>query len=280
MSALAAAAPRDRAALATLLAEAAGPVAFIAGGTDLLVAPRALPCAGLLVDLSRARDLAAISVDRDALRIGAAATLAELAVHPQIRALAPALAEAAALCGSVQIRNRATLGGNVATASAASDITPALAGLEARFWTLSRDGERLRPFEALIPAAGGSGLAPGEAIIAAEIPLPRRGRSAFVKLGPRDDLAIARLNLALEAEFDGARFGAVRLFAGAIAAAPQRLRRAEAALAGRAADAATLADFDRALSAEVEAAIPGRASLGYKRRAVVGLGRDLLGRLA
>jgi len=280
MSPLEAAAPTDRAALAALLAQTRGAVAFIAGGTDILVAPRSLPSAGLLVDLSRTRDLAGVVVEADVLRIGAATTLAALAGHALIRARLPALAEAAALCGCVQIRNRATLGGNVATTSAASDITPVLACFDARFRTLSRHGERLLTFDALVPAAGGSGLAAGEAIVAAEIALSGRpGRSAFAKLGPRDDLAIARLNLTLEAEFDGARFGATRLIAGAVAPAPLRLARAEAALAGRTPDAATLADFDRALIAEIEAAIPGRASLGYKRRAAVGLGRDLLARL-
>jgi carbon-monoxide dehydrogenase medium subunit len=280
MSALVAVSPPHRAALAALLAGAEGPLTFIAGGTDLLVAPRALPADGLLVDLTRARDLAGVAVKRNVLRIGAAATLAALAENAVIRARLPALAEAAAQCGSVQIRNRATLGGNVATASPASDLTPALACFGARFRTLARDGERRRGFKAMVPAAGGSGLARGEAIVAAEISLAGRlGRSAFAKLGVRDDLAIARLNLALEAEFDGARFGAARLYAGAVAPAPRRLARAERALAGRALDAATLEDFDRALVADIEAAIPGRASLGYKRRAVVGLGRDLLARL-
>lgn len=280
MSALVAAAPPHRAALAALLAQTREPVTFIAGGTDLLVAPRALPSIGLLVDLSRTPDLAGIAVERDAIRIGAATTLAELAGDAVIRARLPALAEAAAQCGSAQIRNRATLGGNVATASPASDVTPVLACFGARFRTLARDGERLRTFEDLLPAAGGSGLAPGEAIVAAEIPLGRRlGRSAFAKLGPRDDLAIARLNLVAEAEFDGATFGEARLFAGAVAPAPRRFARAEAALAGRPFDADTAAEFDRALVAEIEAAIPGRASLAYKRRAAVGLGRDLLARL-
>ncbi len=253
MSGLEAAAPADRAELAALIARERS-VTFIAGGTDLLVAPRALPECGLIVDLSRTRGLAGIAVGRGWLSIGATTTLAALAADPDVRRHARALAEAAADSGSVQIRNRATLGGNVATASPASDLTPALALFDASLGLLSRAGERRVDYAALE-------LGAGEAIVDIEIALgPRLARSAFVKLGVRDDLTIARLNLAVEADFDGARFGAVRFVAGAIAPRPRRLARVEAALAGRALDAEALGDFGDALVAEVDAAIPGRAS--------------------
>ena len=135
-------------------------------------------------------------------------------------------------------------------------------------------------FDALVPAPGGSGLLPTQAIVEIEIAhAPRLNRSAFVKLGPRDDLAIARLNLAIEADFDGQRFGAVRLYAGAIAPAPRRLDRVEATLVGRTLGPVTLDDFGRALVAEIDSAIPGRASQGYKRRAILGVGFDLVARL-
>ncbi len=272
MSGLEAAAPADRAELAALIARERS-VTFIAGGTDLLVAPRALPERGLIVDLSRTRGLAGVDVGDGRLCIGAATTLAALAADANVRVHARALAEAAADSGSVQIRNRATLGGNVATASPASDLTPALALFDASLGLLSRAGERRVDYAALE-------LGAGEAIVDIEIALgPRLAHSAFVKLGVRDDLTIARLNLAVEADFDGARFGAVRFVAGAIAARPRRLARVEAALAGRALDAEALGDFGDALVAEVDAAIPGRASLAYKRRAILGLGCDLIARL-
>jgi len=100
--------------------------------------------------------------------------------------------------------------------------------------------------------------------------------SAFVKLGPRRDLTISRLNLALLAEYQNNHFGAVRVEAGALGLGPLRLPLAEIALAGRKLEPATLRDFLSALAAEVDAAIPGRNSQIYKRRAVAGLGLDLI----
>lgn len=281
--ALQAAIPSDIGALKTLLADWRGPICYIAGGTDLLVAPRAPPDDGLLIDISRTVGLAFVAADEARLRIGAATTIGALARDPTIRRLFGALAQAAELCGSAQIRNRATIGGNVAGASPAGDLLPALQCADARFVVLGRDGaERRLPFDALVAGAGRTTLAPGDLIAEIEIPLAGRlSRSAFVKLGRRDDLAVSRLNLTMAADFDlpTLRFGEARLVAGAIAPTPLRLDSVAQTLRGRALRGAVARAFARALSSAVDAAIPGRASQPYKRRAVMGLAFDLLERI-
>ena len=282
MSTLQAASPRHLGALVDLLRSAEGPPTFIAGGTDLLVAPRRLPEEGLLIDLSGVEDLANVEARGGALRIGGATTIDALTRHPLILSHLPALAQAAALCGSAQIRNRATIGGNVATASPASDLTPVLKCFRAGFVLLSGQGEWRVEFGALLPEVGGARLGPGELIAEIEIPLEGRlGCSAFVKLGARDDVTIARLNLTIEAEFDPNSFqlGDIRLVVGALAPAPLRLSAVEQTLRGRVLDATTIRSFVAALLASADAAIPGRASHRYKRRALVGLALDLLQKL-
>jgi carbon-monoxide dehydrogenase medium subunit len=278
--ALQAAIPADLGALRALLAGAGGPVCYIAGGTDLLVAPRAPPSEGWLIDISRTAGLAFIAADETKLRIGATTTIAALARDPAIRRLFGALAQAAELCGSAQIRNRATIGGNVAGASPAGDLLPALKCARARFVVLGREGgERRLAFDALILGAGRTSLAPGDLIAEIEIPLAGRlPRSAFVKLGRRDDLAISRLSLTMEADFDSStrRFGEARLVAGAVAPTPLNLDGAAETLRGAALGGPLARAFSRALLNAVDAAIPGRASRPYKRRAVVGLGLELL----
>jgi len=275
MSALSVVAPPDLSTLRSLLAGAATPVHFLAGGTDLLIAGCPLPDTGLLVDLSRMDGMAHIATEGADIRIRAATTVVMLADHCGLRARFPALSEAAAQCGSVQIRNRATIGGNIANASPGADLLPVLLAAGARLCLLEPGGEW--NVVAILDFAP----APGRLIV--EVILPNAGilpRSAFVKLGVRQDLTISRLSLALLAELQDGRFGVVRLAAGAIGPKPRRLPHAESALEGRRLEPGTLRDFLSSLVVEVDNAIAGRASQLYKRRAIAGLGLDLIARIS
>lgn len=283
MSGLYAAAPADLGALKAMLANAAGPLCYVAGGTDMLVSPREPPHDGWLVDISRTLGLGDISLSDGTLRIGATATLTHLIRSDLIRQHLPVLAQAADLCGSVQIRNRATVGGNAANASPAGDLLPVLKCLDASFQVMRRNGggESLA-FDSLLIGAGRTSLTPGSLITRIDIPLgPRLGRCAFVKLGRRDDLTISRLNLIMEADFDtgAGQFGAVRLVAGAIAPVPLRLDAVADELARKPITQETARRFLEALADAVDGAIPNRASHGYKRRAIMGLGLDLLAQI-
>jgi CO/xanthine dehydrogenase FAD-binding subunit len=280
VSGVAAFAPADLGALAGVISRASGAVCFVAGGTDLLVAPREPPDDGWIVDISRTRGLSGITADQRELRIGATTTLADLIRSPVIRRHAPVLARTANLCGSAQIRNRATVGGNVANASPAGDLLPILKCFEARFDILTRGGGMaVKDFGELVTGAGRTSLGSGDLITAIHIPLTGRlPHAGFVKLGPRDDLTISRINLTMEADFDAAacQFGEVRLVAGAIGPVPQRLDGVARGLAFQVLTEERFMVFLESLAAAVDAAIPGRASQGYKRRAIMGVGADLL----
>jgi carbon-monoxide dehydrogenase medium subunit len=276
---LLAAAPRDLAALAPLI-QGAGELCFIAGGTDLLAHPDALPRMGLLLDVSGIAELRGITLESDGLHIGAATTIASLAESPLIRNHVAALAVAASQCGSVQIRNRATIGGNVANAAPAADLPPVLKCAGAQFTVMARGGAiRRLGLDELMPATGGTTLNAGDLITDIHLPadqfLPCSG---FVKVGRRQEMTIARLNLTMQADYDAASrsFGAVRLVAGAIGPAPLSLTNAAAILAGASLSRQAIAGFLDALVEEVDRAIPDRASRPYKRRAIIGLGLDLL----
>lgn len=271
MTALAVVAPVDMAALHELISAAKAPLHFLAGGTDMLIAGRSLPEAGVLVDVSRVEGLAGIDMRGRDIRIGAATKVAALADHGGLRAKLPALCQAASQCGSAQIRNRATIGGNIANAAPSADLVPVLLAAEARL-VLMQPGGRSRETE-----LAGYAHVPGDLIVKVILPSESLlSHSAFVKLGPRLDLTIARLNLALVADIQKDCFGALRLVAGSIGPEPRRLSLAEAALAGRRLAPPTLRDFISALTSEVDMAIPGRASQSYKRRAVAGIGLDLI----
>ena len=246
---------------------------YLAGGTDLVVHLRAHPEERPpLVDLSGVPELREIRPEETpegpALRIGAAATFSDLERHPLVVRHAAALARAAASVGSPQIRNRATLGGNVANASPAADSLPALACLGARALVEPPEGqERPLPLDALIAGPGRSALEPRALLTAFWIPLGE-GWSSFHKLGSRRAVSISRVNLALWTDGRDSR-----LFLGALGALPVRCPEGESALALR--GEARRAALEGALVSSVETAIPGRSSLAYKRDAVRGLGADL-----
>lgn len=237
---------------------------LIAGGTDRLIAPAALPERGVIVDLSRLVGLTDITLRHDRLSLGAGVTVARLATEALVRQQAPVLAQAATVFGSPQIRNRATIGGNVAHGSAAADLLPALlaAGTTVRLW--SPKGEETLSLAALL--ARHPRLAPQEVILSFELaPAPL---GAFVKLGPRQEPVISRLTLAAAGQA-----GALRLYAGAIGPLPLHLAKAEAILN------AAAPGFAESVAEAVAAANPGRASTAWKARAVLGLAEDLLERL-
>lgn len=255
-------APRSLTELAAMLTPDR-PSWLIAGGTDRLIAPASLPAEGVILDLSRLAGLDQIGTAGDRLVLGAGVTVARLASDDRVARLAPVLARAARVFGSPQIRNRATIGGNVANNSPAADLTPALlaAGAMVRLW---RGGdERALPLESLLSRT----LDPGEIILGFDLPIGEQG--GFVKLGQRQEPAISRLTLAAAGPA-----GAMRLYAGAVSPVPRRLAGVEALL--NAGDPG----FAEAVSRELAAANPGRASTRYKALAARGLAADLLSQLS
>lgn len=278
MTVLHACRPSTLAELAALI-RLGEPLHPIAGGTDMLVAGRTLPKAGHLVDLTALSALRGIDCAGAAIRIGATTTAAQIEHHAGLARRCRALVQAAAECGSVQIRNRATLAGNIANAAAGADLVPPLLLAGARLEGMDQNGTAADI--ALADYRPRSGLLITAVILPAVI-LPAAGHgpdSAFVKLGARRDLTIARLNLTATAQMQDHCLHRLRIIAGALGPRPLPLVRAAAVLAGQRLSRDALCAFLDALAAEVDAAIPARASRLWKRHAIRGLGIDLIARL-
>jgi len=158
-----------------LLAEHGPDARVLAGGTDLIIRLRdgsARP--RLVVDVKGVPELApGIRAGSDgALVIGATTVMTDIAADPLVRRNAPALAEAAAVVGSVQIRNRATLAGNICNASPAADTAPALLVHAATVVAIGPGGTRRIPLDEFFVRSGVTTLARGEIVTAIEIPAP------------------------------------------------------------------------------------------------------------
>lgn len=184
----------------------------VQGGTDVLVdlnfgrvKPRAV------LNLAEIDELRGWRPIPEGVRLGSAVTFAELAAPP-LSKLLPALGEAARTVGSPQIRNRATVGGNLATGSPAGDSLPALAIAGAELELASATARRTLALEAFLQGPRHTALEPGELIVAVRVPVSRM-RQTFMKVGPRNSMTIAVASLALTADRDR---GCIRAACGSV----------------------------------------------------------------
>ena len=166
---------------AVALLEAHGSDArLLAGGTDLIIRLRdgtARP--GVVIDIKRIAEMRpSIREEAGCLVIGGGTVMSDIAGDDRVRRSYPALAEAAAVVGSVQIRNRATLAGNVCNASPAADTAPALLVYDARLVAVGLAGTRRIPIDGFFVRSGVTTLARGEIVTAIELPVPERAMGA------------------------------------------------------------------------------------------------------
>lgn len=189
-----------------LLAERGDDARPLAGGTDLIIRLRdGTVRPSIVVDVKRIAELdASIVADGDRLVIGARTTMTDLMADARIRSSFVALAEAAAVVGSVQIRNRATLAGNLCNASPAADTAPALLVYDATVVAEGTGGRRRIPIDSFFVRSGITTLEPGELVTAIELPLPRRRNgSVHVRRTRRRGHDLASVTLACAIGDDG-----------------------------------------------------------------------------
>jgi len=213
-------APETVEAAVALLAGEAGTAYPLSGGTDLLVQMRSGRIApDLVVDTKRIASLREIAREGAGWRIGAAVSGAEINEHDGLMADWPGLAEAANVVGSTQVAGRATLAGNLCTASPAADTVPAMAAAGALARITGPDGTREVPVEDVPTGVQKNGLAKGEMIEAIMLPKkPARSSSAYLRFIPRTemDIAVVGVGVSLTLDADGT-VTAAKLALGAVA---------------------------------------------------------------
>jgi CO/xanthine dehydrogenase FAD-binding subunit len=238
--------------------------AIIAGGTDLLVNPRYMVGVREVVDI-RGLALDYIMVEPHQLRIGAGATMRSVAWHPAVQALADGiLARGAAVCGSPNIRNMATLAGNVASALPSADTPPSLIALNAEAVLVGANGERVVPLDQFFTGPAKS-VRERELIRELRIPLGEREmRGGFYKIG-RTAEDISLVNAAATLTIHDGMISEARLALGAVAPTPLRMARAEVALRGQQATEALWQEIAEIVRADVRPISDQRASADYRR---------------
>ena len=208
----------------------------LAGGTDILLQLRHdSGYCDRLVDISLIPDLHHIEQWDGWVHIGAASTFSDVLNNPIIISTAPVLAQACLSVGAVQIRNAGTLGGNVVNAAACADSLPALICLDAVACIFTPTGEQELPVSQLVIGPNRTILPPGGLLVSLNYPIPAVGsRSAFLKLGRRNAMAISRLTVAALGRLDVQnRIAEARLVTGSASPHIERLPVVEQALIGK-----------------------------------------------
>lgn len=212
---------------------------LFAGGTDLMVEFRAddqkLKDVELVIDISQLSELKIIESDGDLISIGSALTFTEIINNSVLEKYAPFFTESCRTVGSPQIRNTGTIGGNIGTASPASDSVPPLVAMNSKLTLVSTEGTRMILLSDFIEGAGRTSIQPDEIIRSIQFKKlkPESGFS-FVKLGRRKTLAIARMNVAayVEVGIDGT-VKDIRIVPGSATPVTKRITEAENMLLGK-----------------------------------------------
>ncbi len=246
---------------------------FLAGGTALVIAMKEK---GLLpkyiVDLKRVPGLSGIRENSDgSLTLGALTTMYTIETSALIKKKYPFLAQSAAEVGSIQIRNRATIGGNMSNASPSADTSPAFIALGATATVANGSGERKIAIEDFFKGPGQCALNQDE--ILTEVTIPKTAANLvgeYIKFSPREMMDLAYVGVAVVYNLaDDKKCTGVRIVLGAVAPTPIRAKRAEAALEGQILTEALAEKVGQLAAEEAKPISDVRSSADY-RRAMVG----------
>ena len=239
----------------------------LAGGTDLFLRmERRQTQPDAVVDLKRIPDMDRIEPSDGGLRIGALAPMESLAASSLIVNGYRALAESARVVGSIQTRNRATIGGNLANASPAADTATPLLALGATAEAGRVEGSRELPLEQLFLGPGRTALESGELLTAVRIPaMPGRTGSSFQRcVRTAMDIAVVNCAAFVRLDEDGAVEDA-RIALGAVGPTPLRALSAESCLQGRRFDADAAAEAAECAAHDARPIDDVRASADYRK---------------
>ncbi|HEY3107348.1 MAG TPA: xanthine dehydrogenase family protein subunit M [Chloroflexota bacterium] len=240
----------------------------LAGGTDLLIQmkERGRPVP-LLVSLRWVDELSNLKSNGQ-LEIGSMVTCGEVAWSEAVKTGWPGLVDGADLVGSIQIRNKGTVGGNVCNAAPSADVVPSLIVLGATARVAGPSGERTLPLQALFRGPGQTSLAPGELLVGLTVPKAAAGSgSAYLRHVPRREMDIAVVGVAvqLQLEGDGRTVRDARVALASVAPTPIRSARAEQALIGSQLGDETLRRAGEGAAADARPISDVRASADYRR---------------
>ena len=265
-------APKTVAEALSLLSQYQGKAKVTAGGTDLVpkLKRREIETPAYIIDLKGIPGLDYIRYDEtDGLRFGALTTIRAIETSPVIKEKFTVLAQAASSIGSVQVRNRGTVAGNICNAVPSADTAPALLTLQARLKIVSHKGERTVDIGNFFTGPNETILTNEELLEEIMVPhLPPNSRGIYLKLSPRRSMDLAIVGVAVVLISEDAICKDVRIALGAVAPTPMRAKKAERFLTGQKFSDGLVNSAAQIVSEESRPIDDHRASAEYRREMV------------
>lgn len=244
--------PKTAEAASALIAATQGLAKVLSGGTDLMVHMRSGNYKPeLVLDVKSIAEMNVIAVENGGYRVGAAVSCMQLFENKAFSEMWPGVIDGANLVGSIQVRGRATLGGNLCNASPGADTVPAMIAAGAIASVVGPNGRREIPVEQVPAGPGKTSLTKGELIVSFFLPkrAPNSG-DAYLRFTPRTEMDIAVVGVGLNLTLDDAGVCThARVSLGAVADRALLVPEAAAALIGTTVDAVALAKLAAAASA-------------------------------
>ena len=272
--------PRNLLDAVSLLANLGDQVRPLAGGTDLLVKMKKGPINWKgIVNLKSLTELKGINKKGETIMIGALTQISSLLENPLVQIHFPVLVDAARSLGTPQVRNLATIGGNLCNASPAADVALVLLMYEASLLITGPNGSRKVPVQEFYVGPGQTVLQQGELLTAIEMALPPlNSKGVFYKHGKRKSHEIALVNVAvlLTPQPGTKQIARARIAVGSVASSQLRIKDAEDYLTD---SLATLSVFEQAAKLAMEAVNPiddVRSTASYRKQMVGVLTRRAL----
>ncbi|HEV8725974.1 MAG TPA: xanthine dehydrogenase family protein subunit M [Candidatus Binatia bacterium] len=255
----------------SLLAKYGAEAKIIAGGTDMLVDMKYKEEPGCLINIKKIPGLSSIQENGGSLRIGALTTIRDVETNALVRDKLPVLWESSHQFASLQIRNTATIGGNICRASPSGETLAPLLVLEAQGKCVSADGEKTEPFSSLFQGPGKTSLGSKGLLTAIDVPYPAAGsKSVYLKHAVRGAMDIAMVGVAVLLTPDAAKNNVqdARIGLGAVAPTPIRATKTEALLRGKPLSTALIKEA-AAMAASESSPINDQRSSAENRRWIV-----------
>jgi len=242
----------------------------LAGGTDLILQmERKKVALTHLIDLSFIPGIDGLEMKEDFLSLGTMISIQDIHESTQVREEFPAIAEAAGNLGCWQVRNRATLGGNLANAAPSAEMAPPLIALGALVKLVGPDGDRLLPLENFFKGPGVTDLQPGELLVEVMVPRPPADRKMiYLRHSLRRSMDISLVNMAVCFDDDQNVTQNVRVVLGAVAPTPIRARKTEHLLEGKTLDQELINQAAELAAGECQPITDVRSTADYRREIV------------
>ena len=263
--------PKSVSEALSVLAKHGAEAKVIAGGTDVMVDIKFKEEPGGLVNIKKIPGLSGIQENGGGLRIGALTTIRELETNALVRQKVPVLWEASHQFASLQVRNTATIGGNICRASPSGETLAPLVVLEAKAKLAFADGEKTVPFTSFFQGPGKSSAGATGLLTEIEVPYPAAGsKGAYLKHAVRGAMDIAMVGVAVLITPDAGKNNVqdVRIGLGAVAPTPVRATKTEALLRGKPLTSALLKEA-AAMAASESSPITDQRSSAENRRWIV-----------